>query len=86
MGSYSVLFSRSAEKDLRRVEKSRIPQIMERIESLGEDPRPTGSRKLVGSEASYRIRIGVYRVVYTVSDAILVVEIVRVRHRKDVYR
>jgi mRNA interferase RelE/StbE len=86
MGSFRVLVSRSAEKDLRHVEKSRIPSIVEKIEALGENPRPKGSRKLVGSECSYRIRSGDYRIVYTVDDGVRIVEIGRVRHRKDVYR
>lgn len=86
MASFKILFSRSAEKDLRHVETSRIRSIMEQIEALGENPRPTGTRKLVGSHASYRIRIGDYRVVYTIDDAIRIVEIRRIRHRKDVYR
>ena len=86
MGSYRVRLSKSAEKDLRRIEKSRIPSIIESIEGLGENPRPHGCRKLIGSDFSYRIRIGDYRVVYVIDDGVQVVEIGRVRHRKDVYR
>lgn len=86
MGSYRVRFSRSAEKDLRRIEKSRIPSVVDSIEALGENPRPEGCRKLVGSECSYRIRIGDYRVVYVIDDGVQIVEVGRVRHRKDVYR
>ena len=86
MGSYRVRLKRSAEKDLRRIEKSRIPSIIAAIEDLENNPRPVGCRKLVGSECSYRIRIGDYRVVYLVEDIVYVVEVERVRHRKDVYR
>ena len=86
MDSYSVRFLRPAEKDLRRIEKSRIPTIFEAIESLKENPRPTGCKKLVGSESTYRIRVGDYRVIYTIEDTIRIVEIDRIRHRKDVYR
>ncbi|WP_425499854.1 type II toxin-antitoxin system RelE family toxin [Cerasicoccus fimbriatus] len=86
MGSYSVRLKRSAEKDLRRIEKSRVPSIIVAIQGLGQNPRPEGSRKLVGSESSYRIRIGDYRVVYLIEDTICIVEVERVRHRKDVYR
>ena len=86
MGSYSIRFLRSAEKDLRRIQKSRIPTILETIEALEENPRPVGCRKLVGSESAYRIRVGDYRVVYTIEDTIRIVEIDRIRHRKDVYR
>ncbi|MEX2605800.1 MAG: type II toxin-antitoxin system RelE/ParE family toxin [Kiritimatiellia bacterium] len=86
MGSYKVRFARSAEKDLRRIDKPRIPSVVEAIEALEKDPRPDGCKKLTGSGASYRIRVGDYRVIYTVEDTIRIVEIGRVRHRKDVYR
>jgi mRNA interferase RelE/StbE len=86
MDSYSIRFLRPAEKDLRRIQKSIIPTILENIEALKENPRPAGCRKLLGSESAYRIRVGDYRVVYTIEDTIRIVEIDRIRHRKDVYR
>jgi mRNA interferase RelE/StbE len=86
MGSYRVRLKRSAEKDLRRIDKSRIPSIIAAIEDLENNPMPVGCRKLVGSDSSYRIRIGDYRVVYLVEDIVCIVEVERVRHRKDVYR
>lgn len=70
MGSYRVRLKRSAEKDLRRIDKSRIPSIIAAIEDLENNPRPVGCRKLVGSDSSYRIRIGDYRVVYLVEDIV----------------
>lgn len=86
MASYEVRFTKSAEKDLRKVERARLPSIMEKIEGLGEEPRPPGCQKLVGSEASYRIRVGDYRVVYAIDDGIRIVEVARVRHRREAYR
>lgn len=86
MASYSVRLKRSAEKDLRRIDKSRVPSIVAAFESLEKNPRPEGCRKLVGSDSTYRIRIGEYRVVYLIEDTICIVEVERVRHRKDVYR
>jgi len=86
MASYNVRLKRSAEKDLRRIDKSRVPSIIGAIEKLEEDPRPVGCRKLVGSDTSYRIRVGDYRVLYLIEDAVCVVEVERVRHRKDTYR
>ena len=86
MGSYDIRLNRSAEKDLRRIDKSKIPSIIAAIEDLEETPRPLGCRKLVGSDFSYRIRIGHYRVVYTIEDVICIVEVERIRHRKDVYK
>lgn len=59
---------------------------MAAIESLESDPRPVGCKKLVGSDHTYRLRIGDYRVVYEIQDDILVILVVRIRHRGDVYR
>lgn len=63
-----------------------ITRVVEAVSDLATNPYPPGVKKLVGSEQSYRIRIGDYRVVYEVIENRLVIEIVRVRHRKDVYR
>lgn len=86
MAFYNVKFLKSAEKDLRKVDISKVGVLISNIESLADDPRPTGCRKLVGSQSSYRIRVGDYRVVYSIEDVIRIVEIQRIRHRKDVYR
>jgi len=86
MGSYRVRFTKSAEKDLRRIEESQVFSVMEKIEALSVNPRLEGTKKLVGSEAAYRLRVGDYRVIYTIDDGIKIVQIDRVRHRKDAYR
>ena len=86
MGSYRVRFTKSAEKDLRRIEKSRVFSVMEKIEALSVNPRLEGTKKLVGSDAAYRLRVGDYRVIYTIDDGIKIVQIDRVRHRKDACR
>ena len=86
MDSYSIEFTRSAEKDLRRIERSRVPAIFDGINQLSIDPRPKGVKKLAGADRTYRIRIGDYRVVYEIEDIALVVLVIRVAHRKDVYR
>ena len=86
MTSYTIEWKRTAVKELKKLPKDTIPEILIAIEQLSQNPHPVGVRKLVGSEFSYRIRVGSYRVVYTVFESVLVVEIVRVRHRKDVYR
>lgn len=56
------------------------------VEPLAHNPRPDGSRKLQGSDDAYRIRVGDYRVIYTVGDAVHIVAVERVRHRREVYR
>jgi mRNA interferase RelE/StbE len=86
VGRYKVLIKPSALKEIESIPLKRDRQrIVERIERLSEDPRPTGSKKLSGQEA-YRIRQGRYRVVYTIADGELIVDVIRVGHRKDVYR
>jgi mRNA interferase RelE/StbE len=86
MGSYKIRFTKSAEKDLRRIEKTRIFSVLEKIEALSVNPRLEGIKKLVGSDAAYRLRVGEYRVIYTIDDGIKIVQIDRVRHRKEAYR
>jgi mRNA interferase RelE/StbE len=61
-------------------------RILAAVEGLKENPFPQGSKKLVGGRSSYRIHEGVYRVVYTVAQEVLVIEVVKVGHRKDVYK
>ena len=61
-------------------------RIVSRIEALAQTPRPRGSQKLAGDEERYRIRQGSYRVVYAVDDTARVVEVVKIGHRRDVYR
>jgi mRNA interferase RelE/StbE len=86
MASYRVELTRSAEKDLRRVDKNRLPAIYLAIEALSDTPRPDGVKKLAGADRTYRIRVGDYRIVYEIEDDVLVVLVIRIAHRKDVYR
>jgi len=86
MGSYKVELTRSAEKDLRRVDRSKLPSIYSELEKLSSDPRPAGVRKLAGADRTYRVRLGDYRIVYEIEGEMLVVLVIRIAHRKDVYR
>jgi mRNA interferase RelE/StbE len=86
MVSYRIEWKQSARKELRKVVKAAIPKILEAAAALAENPHPTSSKKLRGSEYTYRIRVGDYRVVYSVYSKVLVIEIVKVGHRKDIYR
>lgn len=85
MGRFELRFKPSVAKDLRGVPKSDIRRLLNRIESLRDEPRPAGCEKLTGREL-YRIRQGVYRVVYCVDDDRVVIEVIKVGHRRDVYR
>lgn len=85
MGNYKLVFRKSVSKDLRSMPNKDVARILRRIEQLQENPRPVGSEKLSGQER-YRVRHGVYRIIYEVVDDLLVVTIVKVGHRKGVYR
>lgn len=82
---YTVHIKRSAEKEMDELPTSVFDRIAEAVLELETDPRPHGSRKLRGTDG-YRIRVGVYRILYTIDDASRIVEIVAVGHRRDVYR
>jgi mRNA interferase RelE/StbE len=86
MDFYRVELTRSAEKDLRRIDRSRVAAVYEALEGLSDAPRRHGSKKLVGADRTYRIRVGDYRIVYEIDDDVLVVLVIRVAHRREVYR
>jgi mRNA interferase RelE/StbE len=86
MARYAVEFRRSAEKDLRRLDPLVQRRVLRAAGNLATNPRPDGCRKLQGSENAFRIRVGDYRIVYTVDDAVLIVAVERIRHRREVYR
>jgi mRNA interferase RelE/StbE len=85
MAAYRIFFKKSVEKDFKSIPKKDLKKILDRIEMLAEDPRPAGSEKLTGHER-YRVRQGLYRIVYSIQDDELTVWVVKVGHRKDVYR
>jgi mRNA interferase RelE/StbE len=85
MARYDLRFKPSVAKDLRGIPRADVRRILARIESLRDEPRPPGSEKLSAQER-YRVRQGQYRIVYTVADSELIVEVVKVGHRRDVYR
>ena len=86
MEKYSVRIKKSARKELEAIpSKADRRRIIDRIATLADDPRPRGSQKLSGQER-YRVRQGRYRILYTIEDAVLIVQIIRIADRKDVYR
>ena len=84
--AYRIEFSRRANREFGKLPSQILSRIRPRIESLSLNPRPKDSKKLAGSENVWRIRVGDYRVVYEVYDRILFILVVRVAHRRDVYR
>ena len=83
---YKVVFSNSSKKDLEKVNSTYLVSVASHIKKLSQNPRPFGCVKLTGSENNYRIRIGIYRVIYSIKDDILTVEVIKIDHRKNIYR
>lgn len=84
--SYRLELSSRALRDLKKLPEQVRQRLQPQIESLATDPRPPGVVKLEGTENGYRIRIGDYRVLYEIHDAVLRVAVVKVGHRRDVNR
>lgn len=85
MASYKVFIKPSAAKELEAVPKKDRLRIVEKVQALSSNPRPPGCEKLSGEE-KYRIRQGNYRVLYSIEDEAIIVIIVKIAHRRDVYR
>lgn len=85
MAEYAVTFARSARRELEALDATAIARILPKIESLATVPRPHGSRKLSGEKHLWRIRIGDYRVIYSVFDTDQRVDIIAIRHRREAY-
>ncbi|VAX26482.1 Plasmid stabilization system [hydrothermal vent metagenome] len=85
MRAYKIYLKASVQKDFSAIPKKDLNKILQRIKMLSENPRPAGCEKLSGQER-YRVRQGRYRIVYSIQDKQLTVWIVKVAHRKDIYR
>jgi mRNA interferase RelE/StbE len=85
MEKYKLIFKKSVLKDLRSISRKDVARIIRCLDNLMNDPRPSGSEKLSGQER-YRIRQGLYRIIYEINDDVLMVVVVKVGHRKEVYR
>ncbi len=85
MAVYKIFFKKSVEKDLVSIPKKDLGKILQCIKDLAEDPRPHNCEKLTGQDR-YRVRQGIYRIIYSVHDTELTIWVVKVSHRKDVYR
>ena len=86
MARYRLEIARSAEKQLRRLPAEDRRRVARAMVALADEPFPAGSRKLSGYDDVFRVRVGVYRVLYSVSGRTLVIIILKIGHRKDVYR
>lgn len=85
MESYRIVIKKSAAKEIEKIEKKDRIRIVEKIRSLVSDPHPAGSKKLSGQE-KYKIRQGNYRILYQILNEELVIYVVKVGHRSDIYK
>ena len=85
MARYRIEIKKSAVKELSQIPKKDLVKIVKNINSLADNPRPSGSKKL-SREEKYRIRYGTYRILYVIEDDLLVICVIKVAHRKDIYR
>ena len=85
MAKYQVTVLPSAQKEITKLPRPAQSRILKALVLLADNPRPIGCKKLVGSD-SWRFRVGEYRIVYSIEDDVLLIEVVRVAHRKEVYR
>ena len=81
MGNYKIEIKKSAVKEISKLPKNVLKRVVTKIKSLGDEPRPTGCKKLTADE-KYRIRVGEYRILYSIEDEKLVIYVVKVSHRK----
>ncbi|MCB1866119.1 MAG: type II toxin-antitoxin system RelE/ParE family toxin [Chromatiales bacterium] len=85
MANYEIQFKKSVAKDLRSIPKNDVRKILERIDALAKNPRAEGCIRLSGQKR-YRTRQGVYRIIYEVKDAEIIVVVVKIGHRSQVYK
>jgi mRNA interferase RelE/StbE len=83
---YEILLERSAERDLKKLPKRKFDRIVLGIKSLAQNPKPHGTRKIIGSRNDWRIRVGDYRVIYEIDEEGRAIKIMRIRHRREAYR
>jgi mRNA interferase RelE/StbE len=85
MEKYKITFKKSVSKDLKSVPKSDVKKILLKVDSIAVNPRREGAVKLSGQEI-YRIRQGLYRIIYEIRDSELVIQVIKIGHRSDVYK
>jgi mRNA interferase RelE/StbE len=84
--NYTIVFARSARKELESLDSTVVNRLFTKIEDLAKKPRPKGCRKLIGENNLWRIRVGEYRVIYAILDKEKTIDIISVRHRSKAYQ
>jgi mRNA interferase RelE/StbE len=85
MEFYKVIFTKSVKKDFRKIPKLEVSKLLNEIEELAKNPRSSKTKKLKG-EKLYRLRVGNYRVIYDIQDNLMLIFVVKLGHRSDIYR
>jgi len=85
VAKFAILFTRSARKELENLPNAAVERILASISKLSSEPFPGGCKKLKGEKHIWRIRVGDYRIIYSVYPDMLVIDIIRIRHRREVY-
>lgn len=85
MVSYRIDYAKGVDKDFRKIPVKFADRIAASIDKLAANPRPPGCVKLVGFDSEYRIRVGDYRIIYQINDNVLVILVLEIGHRKDIY-
>ena len=83
---YEILLERGAERDLKKLPKGMFDRVVLSIKSLAQNPKPHGTRKIIGSKNDWRIRGGDCRVIYEIDEEVKAVKVMRIRHRREAYR
>ena len=83
---YEIYIERTAEKDIKNLQKEKQDDVIAQIKALSMTPRPLGCKKLAGSRNDWRIRTGDYRILYEIDDMVKIVRVMKVRHRREAYR
>ena len=86
MANYKIEITATAEKSLKKIPKKDLEKVVEAIQVLAISPFPSGCRKLKGEEDVYRVRQGNYRIIYEIIDSKLIVLVLKIGHRKDIYK
>jgi mRNA interferase RelE/StbE len=86
MASYRITLKRTAIKDLRSLPKNMLGRVQALLDKLSTEPRPRGTAKIQGEENMYRLRLGDYRIIYTLDDSTRTLDVLFIRHRRDVYK
>ena len=86
MNEYKILWKKSAVRELDKIPNQFAVKIFNAVSELKFEPRPANCKNMIGLSKHYRLKVGDYRVVYSIEDKILIIEIIRIAHRKDVYK